>query len=293
MAEISVSDYTTKAWASICNIGPIKAGKTSSIITMHDYLCEQPPEMPRTIALFDLDEDGAYPVIEDAKRRGWTNQLRIFRYREPGRRIENSVYPTRSSEEWIQLTNDLNAFDNLIDYNTKWWSTEALESGQAPGCIVLDGASGLEEMTWDYILRTRNKEIASGKGASVEYDEWRLLQEKFQEIIRTVKSWPCHFVLNFHEQFAQETAPPPAGSPKDVRPVLTGKAWYQPMIYGRLAGKVGKMFSVVMHSRSSNGRYEWIIQPTDEERIKGAGTRFKRGSDLASTIDQDYRILLG
>lgn len=277
MSLVPQNQLVGPAFSSIAIIGPSKTGKTESIKTLHKFLVKH--KLPTKIAHFDFDEDGAEPLIRVAKREGWLADLLVYRYNVKGVRVKNAVVPDRATGPFEDFMKDLNTFYDNLDMITNAW-----KPGTEIGAMGLDSMTALQDRVIDFVWALRHKDIDGTGDRAVSFNEWRMVQEKLVECVRSVKALPCYSYFCFHEDLRQEeiTGPTPTST------VSTGKLFYVPMVTGQLAMKIAKEFSIVVHSTSEGGKYEWITRPDFQHRSVGS----RGASELPARLPQDFDQLL-
>jgi hypothetical protein len=295
MPIIPIEQLTSPSWCSIANIGPPKSGKTACIGSLYAVLLKRGG--PRKIAIFDLDEDGAEPLIR-LSRTGryyptekpfshevWLEDLIVHRYKRPmGERISDTLDTNRSYDELMDFIHESNSYQDW--YGGGSW----LDVEHSLGAIVVDSMTALQEMLWDWLLKKRHRSVAGVGGKWVEIQDWQILQEKVLESVKVIKSLPCYTIFNFHENLLMEEVRSNAnisgeGGSEEKAVRTTGEYYYLPWTLGqKLSYRIGKEFSVIVYSRSQYGQYTWITRPI--AHIKSAGSRGR--DDLPESVEQDY-----
>jgi len=311
MPEMSTEAILEDRFSTTEIVGTQKTGKTRSLITLLKHL-EHQDILPKNLYLFDLDGDGAESLLKGLEEMGKTSwvrrpedggRLRIYRYNTTQRKLLDAARPTREQEPWMNFVVDLNSIFQRLDPRNKWRDPKT-----APGAIALDPCTSLSEMIWDYILRSRGKELGGSrdnpltesgiKFGWVEPTDWTSLQEKIIDVIKTLKSFPCHRVVTFHEEVVQEMIPGTISTDRNVAAIparATGGIYALPLLSGKLQSSIGKFFSIIVYSRyinrgnDLNASYIWHTRPSENERIKMAGSRSKQ---LEAVIPQDFCKLL-
>lgn len=313
MPEMTSQALLENRFHSIMIVGTYKTGKTYSLVTMLEHLDKHSGAGPKNLYLFDLDGDGGESLITALERKGhrdWAKRpedggrLRVFRYREPNRLMLDQPRPSRSMDPFMNFVNDLNSVVNRHK-DSKW-----LDPSTAPGCVVLDPCTSLSEMTFDYILVKRGKELGGSREQGpdtdpnapkkyVEPGDWVTLQEKILDAIKTLKSMPCHCIVTFHEELTQEmiagTMNLEKGKTNPVDVKGTGRLFNLPSLSGKLQSTIGKNFSDVIYTRyqahsDPTKAYKWRVRPSESERIGAAGSRFKQ--DLPDVMEQNFCLIL-
>ena len=220
--EMTTAAVLENRHQTIMIVGGYKSGKTFSLVTMMEHLELHNPYGSKNLYLFDMDGDGGESLITALEKRGhkdWIRRpedggrLKVFRYLESGKRMLDQTRPTRSIDPFINFVNDLNSVVNLyspMGVESKWKDPKI-----APGCVVVDSCTSYSEMVFDYVLVKRGKELGGSREQGpdtdqsapkkyVEPGDWVSLQEKVIEMVKTLKSMPCHRVVTFHEELVQE-----------------------------------------------------------------------------------------
>jgi hypothetical protein len=291
MPLIPQDQLTGPQFGSIGIAGAPKTGKTQSLWTLHRFLKNH--KLPTRMAIFDLDEDGAEPLIRiardgvrDEKRNllyagGWSNDLDVYRYNVKGNKINPAEVPTRTRIPTEMFINESAALYDRLDSVTGRW-----KPSMELGAVVCDSMTALNERWFDYVMTARHKEVGGTKAAGNEitFNEWTMIKSKILETVRSFKALPCYSVFMFHEILLQEEVPGP--KPEDTK--TTGMMYWVPKVTGDLTTTIQKEFSVFVHSTVKDGKYLWIAQPTS--RIRSVGSR---GKELMPTeVGQDFENIL-
>jgi len=312
MPLLATQDVLTNRWSTIEIVGTQKTGKTYSLWTMMRHL-DHSDQPNKVLDLFDLDGDGAEALLTALEKHGkmpWARRpeeggrLRLWRYNVRGRKMQEGPAPTRELDPFIDFIRDLNSLISRVKPNGEWDNSET-----APGCVVIDPCTSYTEMCWDYILRKRGKELGGSReqgaitedGKTLKYVEptdWTALQEKTVDMIKSVKSMPCHRIVTFHEELIQEMVAGTISMDKSqpsIAPVRTGSIVNLPLLSGKLQSSVGKNFSIILYTRYMPSAkreecYKWLTVPSEQERVKTVGARNKQ--DLPQYMLQDFCKLL-
>lgn len=312
MPLLTSEQVALERYCTIEIVGTQKTGKTYSLWTMMKHLDHSPQEN-KVLDLFDLDGDGAEALLTALEKNGkmaWARRpeeggrLRVWRYNTRGRTMKEGPAPTREMDPFLDFIKDLNSLINMLGPDKKWRNPAT-----APGCVCIDPCTSYTEMCWDYILQKRGKELGGSReqgaitedGKALKYVEptdWTALQEKTIDMIKSVKSLPCHRIVTFHEELIQEIVSGTVSMDKNIpaiQPVKTGTIVNLPLLSGKLQSSVGKNFSIIVYTRympaqSRSDCYKWLTVPSDQERVKTAGARNR--IDLPQYMLQDYCKLL-
>ena len=281
MPIVPADQLSAQIWGAIALIGRPFSGKTQSIATLHKYLVKH--KLPTKIEVFDLDEQRDSPLIRIAKSEGWLNDLVVHRYDSTGgvHYIANKETRERSKIPTELFIQEYAALYDDLDTRTGLW-----QPGRERGAIVVDSMSVLNERWFDFVLQLRHKELGGTEKLNnlVTFNEWMMVKEKIVETVRSGKALPCFSIFCFHEVQAQDEIP----GPKAQDTKTTGKILWVPKIQGDLCTTIQKEFSVCVHTRCINGKFEWITRPTEE--IASVGTRSK--NLLGATTEQDFANIL-
>ncbi len=312
MPLLSTADVMQDRWSTIEIVGTQKTGKTYSLYSMMKHL-DHSPQVNKTLDLFDLDGDGAEALLTALEKNGkmpWARRpeeggrLRLWRYNTRGRHMKEGPAPTREMDPFIDFIRDLNTLVNMLDQQGEWKDPKL-----APGCVVIDPCTSYCEMCWDYILQKRGKELGGSKeqgaitedGKMMKYVEptdWTALQEKTVDMVKSLKSLPCHRIVTFHEELIQEIVSGTISMEKGVpaiQPMKTGNIVNLPLLSGKLQSSIGKNFSIILYTRyqpsqTRSESYKWLTVPSEHERVKTVGARNK--TDLPQWMVQDFCKLL-
>ena len=312
MPEIATQDLLTDRFCTFEIVGTQKTGKTFSLHTMLKHL-EHQTALPKNLYLFDLDGDGAEALLTALEKHShapWARRpedggrLKVFRYNQRARRMAEGTAPDRQQDPFIDFVRDLNSVVNLVGQDGNW-----KDPAIAPGCIVIDPCTSFTEMCFDYICRKRGKEVGGSReqgavsedGKVLKYIEpmdWVSLQDKTLEMIKVIKSLPCHRIVTFHEELIQEMVAGTLSMDRNVpaiQPKATGQIYNLPLLSGKLQSSIGKNFSVILYTRyypaaTRNDCYQWLTVPSESEHVKTVGARSK--TDLQPRIPQDFCKLL-
>jgi AAA domain-containing protein len=262
-------------FGSIAIVGAPKTGKTQSLATLHAFLVRH--KLCPRMAIFDLDEDGAEPLIRIANKEGWINDLEVYRYNVRGSRIANKELPDRVRAPTESFINEFSSLYDRIDSRTGGWS-----EGKALGAVIIDSMTALNERWFDFVLAIRRKEVGGEGNQAITFNEWTMVKSKLLETVRSAKALPCYSVFIFHEILLQEEVSGP--KPGDTK--TTGNMLWVPKVTGDLTTTIQKEFSAVVHSRG--GDWKWITRPTD--RIRSVGSRSK--AEMPAEVGQDFENIL-
>jgi len=298
-------------------VGPYKSGKTQSLASLYWWYRNRvrsgiklpdgsPTEVPTQLWHFDLDRDGSVPLVRIAQYGtangvtpsipgGWLSDLRVYKYRVKGDfgKIGETDAPKRTTAIFDQFITDFNSLYDLLDPRTGYWR----DPKSAPGIIVIDGATRLEEIITDFIAATRNRELNSADASErARFADWGAIKDKEVEIVESAINLPAHFVYCVHDELREkqvQAAPLITQDGKEIpKTIGTGDIFVMPALTGQLRDTMGAKFTAVLWSRNEGSSYYWMIQPQQEgaAKIRGAGTRTKDG--LGGRIPQDFRLIL-
>lgn len=280
---------------AIALIGPPFSGKTESLWTMWKVF-DKNKQPNDTIEVFDLDGN-AIVLARKAQETGNLHRLKIHRVRrKAGQKVNtrdddgvSGMTPIRSSDEWFEFINEFNSlYDQVNSVTGEWKNPE-----HAPGLIVVDSMSALQDMAFSAILNKRNKEVGVAN-RRVEFDEWNLLRGKLTEVIKAAKGLPCYSAFPFHLDYRQEEAGKEVRADKDGRTQLVpiyvdGSYHHVPMIVGQLAFSILKEFGCSLETIYRNGKYQWKVVPDDRSTSLGSRLHDKFKDQY---LDQDFGLIL-
>ncbi len=313
MPEVTTESLLENRYQSIMIVGGYKTGKTYSLVTLLEHLDKHNPYGSKNLYMFDMDGDGSESLITALEKRGhrdWAKRpedggrLKVFRYIEHDRHMLPQTRPSRSMDPFMNFVNDINTVVNM--YKGSQW----LDPKIAPGALVVDSTTSFSEITFDYVLVKRGKELGGSREQGMDTDpdaprkyvepgDWVSLQEKVLDMVKTIKAMPCHRIVTFHEELIQEMVPGTLnmekGKSNPVDPKGTGRIFNMPLLSGKLQSSIGKNFSSILYTRyvahsDPAKAYVWRVRPSESEHIAGAGSRSKQ--DLPDQIPQNFCTLL-
>jgi len=289
---IPTDQLTKPDFASILLVGAPKTWKTGSLGSLHKYL--RLHKMPTKIIFFDMDEDGAEPLLRLAREgrelytdkpgtcEKWINDIELYRYTKQKLVLgpDTKVAPNRSKKMAEDFLNEFNQLDERLDYRTKQW-----KPGQEIGCIAVDSLTAIQDMYEDFIWLTRGKEIGEPKGTTmIDPGDWRLLGEKVTDVYMTTKQFPCFSFFTAHVDARQE----------EVRALKLGEepiktnVWFKvPLLTKSVAMRLAKDFSIALYTTPD---FKWITRPTPSDHVHSAGTRGR--DNLPPLVEQDFANVL-
>jgi hypothetical protein len=289
---VPTEQLTRPDFASILLVGAPKTWKTGSLGSLHKYL--RLHKMPTKIVFFDMDEDGAEPLLRLAREgrelysdkpgtcEKWISDIELHRYTKAKLVLgpDTKVAPNRSKKMAEDFLNEFNELDNRLDYQTKQW-----KPGQEIGCIAVDSLTAVQDMYEDFIWLTRNKEIGEAKGPTmIDPGDWRLLGEKVTDVYMTAKQFPCFSFFTAHEDLREEEVRPIAlGAPAHT----TSHYYKVPLLTKSVAMRLAKDFSIALYTTSD---FKWITRPTPSDHVHSAGTRGR--DNLDALVTQDFANVL-
>lgn len=265
MAKFTLADLVPDLGkkTAIGVMGPGKSGKTRALSTLLPY---------GPMALFDWD-NGCDPLIRVAKEMGFKDDyVTVYRYLPQGG-DKIGPGPRRPTLQGCQMFEDFMSdvnryYDNLDPRTNKW--KEGLPQSQTPFSMIVDSMSPYQDAVLDFVLQKVGHELgASGTHGGADYD---LQMKKIVETIECFKGLPVVSVFNFHEQSKTDA--------------VSGQLSVEPLVTGKLSGKISTMFGVVVYTRP--GR-QWLTEP--QGFVRTAGSRFV--DNLPPLIPQDFGYLLG
>lgn len=301
MPILSMEEMLGPQNLSVGIVGAPKTGKTESLATLLKYF-DRTKQPNRIIELYDLDEDGSVSIIRKLGPKSSRNpdgldrlnQLRVHRFRrKAGEKIETAkdegIAPTRNPDDWFNFANEFNQLYDQIDTSTGKWR----KPDEAPGAVVIDSMSALQEIAWDFVLAKRNKEIGIDS-RRIGFDEWNILRSKTESVIKAAKGLPCVSIFLFHLDYKQEEAGKHQRITDKGQVILEpiyveGSYHHVPFIVGQLAHSIMKNFGVCLESSYRMGRYQWKVVPDDRSQTIGSRAYAKFGQQF---IDQDFDLVL-
>jgi nitrogen fixation protein len=274
MPLIPVDQLAGPQFGSIAIVGAPKTGKTQSLATLHAFLVRH--KLCPRMAIFDLDEDGAEPLIRIANKEGWIGDLEVYRYNVRGNRIANKELPDRTRIPTETFINEFSGLYDRIDSRTGNWF-----EGKGLGAVIVDSMTALNERWFDFVLTIRHKEVGGEDKQAITFNEWTMVKSKILETVRSGKALPCYSVYIFHEILMQEEVSGPKAT--DIK--TTGNLLWVPKVTGDLTTTIQKEFSTVVHTTTG---WKWITRPTD--RIRSVGSRSK--AEMPAEVPQDFENIL-
>jgi len=287
-------------YTSFLIVGPYKTGKTQSCATLHK-LKSRPWVQGKKLYIYDFDE-GCQPIIREARKDNWVDELTIFRFpRVGGEKINpaqdmSGATVLRTKEPFMDFLMSINGLYDHVDSSGAKWKDDFVN--EAPYAIVVDSLTAIQDDILGFTLSLRNKQLGVPGPKGFEPDgrqEYGMQMGKIVETVRAIRALPCFFVLLAHEQTRMGTVKMPT-APKGadpIAPMTTGVIAKLPVVTGQLANTIGGEFGAVLFTgsepvTSTKSRYFWITRPDGE--IRGAGTRLKEGLDLK--IDQNFDLVV-
>lgn len=286
--QFTIDTIDNLLYINILVVGPPKNGKTQSCATLHK-LRKRPYVQGTKLYIFDFDE-GCQPIIRVARREGWADELRVFRFpRVGGDKIKSDEKVNRTKEPFLDFLTQINRLYDNVE-NGKWKDSFVNE---APYAIVIDSLTAIQDDILGFTLTLRNKELG---GERVDgRQEYGMQMGKIVETVRSTRALPCFSIWLAHEQSKMGTvkmpSAPKGGDPID--PVMTGVISKLPLTTGQLANQIGGEFGAVLFTSvrtlsSTTAAYEWQTRPEGEVRM--AGSRLKEGLPLY--IPQDFDLVV-
>jgi len=296
MTLVPTDQLATPTFSSILLCGPPKCGKTASIATLHKVLRKR--KLPTKIAFFDMDEDGAEPLLRLA-RSGyesvadalasrnridpWQSDIELHRFNLQGLRMRDAAQPKRTEEPAHAFINELNEYFDRLDSRTGTFKDKSI------GAIVVDSITGLTDIFEDFVFSFRGREIGEEGQRAISFNDWRLLAEKVMEAYKSCKSLPCYSVFTTHVETRQEVIRGPSnqGTNQDMP---THQLYDVPLVTGQLRERIAKDFGVVLYTLNN---WKWRTRPGGSDgagRIRSAGSRGV--NSLPTEIDQDFALVL-
>ncbi len=288
--QFTVEQIDNLLYTNFLIVGPPKTGKTQSCVTLRK-LKSRPWVQGKKLYIYDWDE-GCQPIIRVAKREGWVDELKVFRYpRVGGEKIYSEAGVLRTKEPFTDFLTDINRlYDHVAPGGAKWMDDFVNE---APYAIVVDSLTAIQQDILNFTLALRHKELGDDRvhgGA-----EYGFQMGKIVETIRSIRALPAFSVWLAHEQSKMGTVKMPV-APKGAPPIApreTGVIAKLPVVTGTLADTIGGEFGAVLFTTvepvtSTLSNFMWITRPDGD--IRSAGSRLKEGLPLK--IAQDFNLVV-
>lgn len=214
--------------------------------------------VPKPAWIFDVG-NGALSLATDAK----PGEINILRF---GNTVASKIGTTHNRTPNAKPLEDfITEFNKLFD----------LPPDKLPKTVGIDDLSELANMVMEYVLAKTGK-------VQPEFQHWGMAQEKIREIIRAGLDLPCHFILIAHDT-----------TDKDE---LTGIVSIQPMVYGKLAGEIGRFFDDVFYARPGKDKDgspipQFLAVP--DGMVKTAGSRWNHKLMQQKVVPANWQAIYG